>query len=271
MSYDNLFHGGKNLAGTLVNNHTQWRIQAENLLPDRNIFQNMATKFFPLGAIAESRDGRRWRYCEAGGTNLTKALINSGADGTANWVNEVQTYGVASAIGDKTIDVNMSTTATAGDFIDGYLVIQDGTGEGEMYIIKDNTTGVADATSGYDITIHIADEGGIRTATAITSEITVVKNLYKDVVVAATNAVAAPIGVNHVAVTANYFFWAQTRGPCAIVQDADTIVAGDAVMASQNTAGNVGLLDGGVTDVQVGRCMEVAASTETALIDLRLE
>jgi hypothetical protein len=270
MSYDNLFWGGNNLAGTSVPNHTQWRIQAENLLPDRNIFQNMATKFFPLGAIAESRDGRRWRYCEAGATNLTKCLLNQGAI-TTNWTNDVQTYGVASAIGDKTIDVNLAATATAGDFIDGYLVIQDLTGEGEMYLIKDNTTGVADATSGYDVTIHIADEGGIRTATAITTEITVVKNKYKDLLVAATNATAAIVGVNHVAVTANYFFWAQTRGPCAIIQDADTIVAGDPVQASQNTAGNVGLLDGGVTDVQVGRCMAIAASTETCLIDLTIE
>ena len=43
MSYDNLFWGDVDTP-----NHSQWRIKAENLLPDRDIWTPTATKYFTL-------------------------------------------------------------------------------------------------------------------------------------------------------------------------------------------------------------------------------
>lgn len=86
MSYDNLFHGSK-----AVPNNTQWRIRAESLLADRDIWHPTATKYFPLGAIAESRDGRRWRYCEEAGNALAIANVTQSAAETANWTYTAQT------------------------------------------------------------------------------------------------------------------------------------------------------------------------------------
>jgi len=268
MSYDNLFWGS-----SAVPNHTQWRIKAEKLHSDCDIFHATSTKKFPLGALAESRDGRKWRYCENGAVALTKALVNQSAAGTANWQDELQTNGNAAAIGDKIFTVTCASTASAHEFIDGYLTVEQGTGGDELYIIRDNDAGVANATSGYDIKCYIADAGGIRVATATTSNITLTKNKWKDVIVLPTDPTGARVGVNLVAVPANYFFWAQTRGPCPVTKDStDTIVVGDMVSAGHNVAGQCCLMDVAAEgDTLLGYCIRASANAETAIIDLCLE
>jgi len=268
MSFDNLFWGDIDTP-----NHSQWRIKAESLLADRDIFHATAIKYFPLGAIAETRDGRRFRYCEKDGTNsLTKTYLISGQDGNSNYYDQLQTYGTASVIGDKSVSVNLDTTAAAHLFIDGYMVVNQGTGYREMYTIKDNDVTVADADENYDCTIYIADQGGIRTAHATTANITIVQNKFKDVIVAAVDSVSVVIGVPLCTVAVNQFFWAQTRGPCPVaVDDTDTIVAGDYVMLSTSVAGTVALVDSSADDQLIGQCMEIAPVNETALIDLTIE
>ena len=267
MSYDNLFHGGNNRAGVEVPNHSQWRIKAESLLADRNIFTPHAVKAFPLGAIAEARDGRRWRYCENASVALTLALVNQHSAGIGGWQDEVQTNNPSlPTAGDKIVTVTATTTATAGDFIDGYLTIEDGTGESNLYLIKDNKTGVANATTGFDIVVEIADTGGIRTAYVAASELTLTKNKYKDIVLEA--GTGQVVGVNHTAVTADFFFWAQTRGPCAVLSASTIGVIGDAVMAASGTAV---ILGNAATDQIIGHVIRAAANTETAIIDLTIE
>lgn len=273
MSYDNLFWGGENLAGTAVDNHTQWRIKAENLLDDRDIWAATETKYFPLGAISESRDGRRWRYCFSGEA-LTKAKVIQGATTTGNWVDEIQTNGTVPTAGDKRVTVTAAATASASDFMDGYLCVEQGTGYDEMYIVKDNKAGTANATSGYDIVCEIADTGGIRTAWAITSNISLLINKYKDVIEADANVTATLVGVSLIEVADNRYFWAQTRGPCPVTcDDTDTIVVGDMVDVSADATipGAIGLADAAADDHVIGFCMRAAATSETAIIDLTIE
>jgi hypothetical protein len=274
MSYDNYFWGGLDKAGVNVPNHTQWRIKAESLLASRDIFQATTVKRFPLGAIAESRDGRRWRYCENGAVALTLALGNQSSVGVAGWQDEIQTNNTdLPSDGDKIVNVVTTTTATAADFIDGYMTIEQGTGSDSLYIIKDNKTGVANATSGFDISVEIADTGGIRTTYTVASNITLTKNKWKDTVVFPTNPTGPCTGINLVAVPANSFYWAQTRGPCPVIKDStDTIVVGDVVAIGANTAGQCCLSDAAAEgDTIIGYCMRAPANAETAIIDLTIE
>ena len=270
MSYDNLFWGD-----TDTPNHSQWRIKAENLLEDRNIFKATANKYFPLGAIAESRDGRRFRYSKNGAVALTKALVNQGAAGTSDWQDEIQTNNPSlPTAGDKVITVTMTATATKNQFIDGYLTVEQGTGYNEMYIIKGNKAGVANATSGYDIEIEIADAGGIRTAFAVTSNITVTLNKYDSVIEADADPTNVLTGVSLVDVTSGYYFWSQVKGPAPVTcDDTDTIVVGDMVDVSADATipGAIALADAAADDHIVGLCMRACATSETALIDLKIE
>jgi len=274
MSYDNLFWGN-----TDTPNHTQWKIKAESLLADRDIFHPTAKKYFPLGAIAESRDGRRWRYCENGGTALAKCLMGQGAVPTANWTEQTNTYGDAGAAKAKFVNINLTATAAAHDFIDGWLSMVDATPAaalGDLYLIKDNDVGVA-ATSGYTVKIYLADAGGLRNAITTATEMTVLKNLYKDIVVVPAGApTAIPVGVPAVIVAANYFYWAQTRGPASILIDTDNVAVGD-IVGEATTAGvdgAAGLIGDATDEPTWGWVMSEPTTAQTdqpAIVYLTLE
>lgn len=270
MSYDNLNNDS---------NNQQWRIAAESLYADRDIFHQTVDKKFPLGAIADSRDGRRWRYCKNGTSDLSKAMINQAAVETAGWTYIAQTNSPdVPAVGDKTVTVVTTTTVAAHALIDGYLYCPDGTGEGEMYIIKDNKVGTANATTGFDIVCEIADTGGIRTALAAASDLTLMLNKYSGAIVFPTDPTGPCIGVNGIAVTASYYFWSQTRGPCPILTAAstDTIIIGDEVAAGCVTAGAMALPDNAdgsaAGDTIIGYCMKApAAASDYGLVNLTIE
>lgn len=226
-----------------------------------------------LGMIYDTDDGRRFRYQKAGEA-LTIGLANQSATGTANWQNEVQTNSPSiPSVGDETITFTATATATKDAFVDAYLTVEDGVGEANMYIIKNNKAGVANATTGFDIVCEIADAGGIRTAWEAASELTITVNKYKDVIVFPTDPTGTATGVNLTAVADGSYFWGQTMGPCPCVKDStDTIIVGDECALGPNTAGQIGLMDAAVEgDVLAGYVMRASGSAETCLIDLRLE
>jgi len=271
MSYDNLFHGSQD-----VPNHSQWKIRAESLLADRDIWHPTATKKFPLGAIAESRDGRKWRYCENGAGTLVLGNVQQAAVETANWTYTAQTNTPDVWVdGDKSITVVSDTAFAVHDLIDGYVYVPDGTGEGNLYLVKDNKVSTSNASSGYDTIIEIADAGGIRTAIVAASDVTLWKNKYKDTIIFPTDPTGPCVGVCMTAVTANYFYWAQVKGYCPVLNASDTLVIGDRVCAGV-TEGCAALPDDDATadegDVVIGYCAKApVATSDYAIIDLTIE
>ncbi len=271
MSYDNLFWGSQD-----VPNNSQWSIRVESLLADRNIWTPTAAKKFPLSAIAESRDGRKWRYCENSAAILAIATLHQSVVETANWNYTAQTNTPAVPVaGDKIVTVVTDTTIAANELVDGYLYVPDGTGEGNMYTVKDNKASTANATSGFDTRIEIADTGGIRTAWVAASDITVWRNKYKDVLIFPTDPTGKCTGVSMTSIPASNFFWSQVKGPCPIVNGSETVVIGDLVAAGTNTAGAIGLPDGPATmegDTLIGHVLRAPVATgDFAIIDLNIE
>ena len=240
-----------------------------------HLFTPTADQKHPLAQILDLPDGRRFRYCKEGGNALSAAYCTQSAVGTANWQNQAQTNNPdVPAVGDVEVTITLAATATKDQFEGAWLTIEDGTGEGQAYLIESNKAGTDNATSGYDIVCQLADEGGIRIALAAATELTVTLNKYAEVVVFPTNPTGVATGVPLMAVPANYYFWAQTLGPCPVVVGAtDTIVVGDPVgIGTATTAGAACLLDVAADgDVLLGYVMHAASTGETALIDLHLE
>ncbi len=271
MSYDNLFHGSQD-----VPNHSQWRIRAESLLADRNIWTPTAEKKFPLGAIADARDGRRWRYQEEAGNALAIAVVCQAAAETTNWTYTAQTNSPTIPVaGDKIVTVVSDTAFVVHDLIDGNMYIPDGTGQGNMYTIKDNKVSTSNATSGFDTIIEVADTGGIRTAWVTASDITLWKNKYKDTIIFPTNPTGPSTGVTMTAITANYFFWGQVRGYCPVLTASDTLVVGDSANV-RVTAGAAALPVETATadenEVTIGYCVKAATATsDYSIINLTIE
>ncbi len=270
MSYDN-YHNGS----TTVPNQTQWRIKAESLLHDVNIWNPHDKKAFPLGAIAESRDGRKWRYqrCDAN-TALTLGLVNQSGAEVANHVDEPQTAGsgaVLASVGDKKITLLVQTAPTKDLWVDGIMWVENGTGEANMYIIKDHTLTT-------NPVVEIADEGGFRVATQTAStatDISILENPYARVIAFPTDPTGIATGVNHTAVAVSQYFWGQVHGPCAVIGSTDDMVTGDWVEVGGQAAGQISLHDDPTAfegSVQIGYAMRATTQdNETTLIFLTIE
>ncbi len=271
MSFDNQFHGSQD-----VPNNSQFKIAAEALYSDRDIWTPTVDKKFPLGALAHARDGRLWRYQEEAGNGLAIAVICQAAAANTDHEYEIQTNtpGVPVA-GDKIVNITTTVTIAANELVDGYFYVADGTGQGNMYTIKDNKASTANATLGFDTRVEIADTGGIRTAWVAGSDITIWKNKYKDTIIFPTDPTGPATGVTMTAITASYFFWGQVKGYCPVLNGSETVVIGDVVAAGINTAGAVGLPDGPATmegDVYIGYVAKASAATaDYAVIDLNIE
>jgi len=231
------------------------------------LFTASATQQHALGRRCELADGRKFRYCKNGAVALTSGLMVQAKPPVAELSNQVQTnYGAAVGATKFSILLTTGNGVTANSLAGGTLIVQDGDGEANAYTIKGN----AWITSDTVLEVELYD--AIRVATAATSELTIIQNIYKDVIVTPTTITAVTIGVPNCDVAANYYFWAQTAGLCPMVVDAaDTLVVGQPAgyPGTPGTAGAVGVPD--VTDHVWGSVVYVGAAGETALIKLNLE
>ncbi len=242
-----------------------------NAVPDTYIYSSTADQKYALGTILDLVDGRRFRYAQAGGTALAIALMCQSAATQSQWVIQIQT-GKAGVIGDTDYDALITTGSTfvVNDWDGGYFVVSEGAGElGNMYGIAAHT--VNDTTP----TITIADPGGLRVAISATSEISIMMEPRKKVIVVPAGAgTMRPVGVPLVAIGINEYGWLQTRGPCPMTRDTtDALVLGNRAgePATGANAGTVGLLESDGTAVPYGYVVTASSDDETAIIDLTLE
>lgn len=240
------------------------------LIAENDQYNDTTDQKYMLGLKYSTSDGRIYRYVENGGTALTAGLMVQQAVVDSDWDDVVQTTGTAAAIGDTEIVVAVGALPTANDWDNGWLVILDGTGVKQAYNIKSHNV----PDSGILVKVKIADEGGIRIATATTSEITIIKNIYKDVIVhPVTTATGMALGVPNGDIAANSFGFIQTRGPVGMIVDtSDTLTVGTpvGVPATSAVAGACDVrqstfAEWGVTTTAIGE------ADGTALINLTLE
>jgi len=201
--------------------------------PDDSILQSFPpdpltqsiTQQFPLGTKLIQGE-RVWRYTKNAANAITvvgnifqsAASVNVGADyDIVVAASEGETYAIGSH--DITLtshgDYDLDPWATADAGKEGYVYVNGGTGIGQCRKIKAHE---AAATTGtFIVTVYEPWKVAI---IAGDSECGLAENPYKNVVVAAAGLTAPPIGVNTIALTASYYFWAQSGGPCAVTAHA---------------------------------------------------
>ncbi len=187
-----------------------------------NPFAESSTQLFPLGTKLIQGE-RVWRYCKNSSAALTIAgsLLQGPTSVHASAEDDIviaASTGEAYAIGSydvtitSTADIDVAPWSTKDGGKEGYIYINGGTGIGQMRKIKAHealvTTGVAKFTvyEPWAVALIAAD-----------SECGLVENPYHNVIVAAAVTTGVPLGVNPIAVTASYYFWAQTGGPAAAI------------------------------------------------------
>jgi hypothetical protein len=212
-----------------------------NAEPKQSIYEQSIDAQYLLGTKLQYSDGREYRYARAGAVALVKSLMTQGAVADADLNAEDQTANFP-VVGDTTITVEIGTGVALAGGIDalagGTLTVNAGSDVGSIYYITGSHIGTTDTNMSLTI------DSPIRTTWTTSSNITLMQNLWYDTLVFATTTVSMATGVPLIAVDINYYYWSQTKGPCAIICDAtESIAIGGKVgaPASMGTAGQVGL------------------------------
>jgi hypothetical protein len=196
-----------------------------------------------LGTKMELPDGRVFYYAK----NSSAAITNAGkiVDGIAAVANHDMDVAATAAhsAGDTTISIEVPTTdLTANQYKDGYLICNDGPGQGEVYRIKSHPA--HDASDDNTVIMTLDDEDGIVTALTTSSLFGLVYNPYTDVKIIDGDGTmtTGPLGVTCMPVTASYYCWIQTSGVASVLSGAVVAIVGDAIGVSQ-ASGESGAFD----------------------------
>jgi len=228
-------------------------------------FSESATKLFPLGSKLEYGD-RKFRYAHiynGGGVAAGVTLENIAA--TAHH-RDVAVAAAASA-GAKSITVTLGATAATADYYnEGYIHINDVTGQGQLLRIKDHPA--ADASATLVLTLY----DPLKTAITTSSKADLISSNYKSINTASNTPVGVIVGVSTIAMTANYYGWVQTSGPCSVLTSG-TLVLGHAAVRSDTTAGAIEPNDSSTDgeNTQIGQVLVVNSDTDNSVINLNIE
>lgn len=229
-----------------------------------------STKKTDLGTPVPFLDGRIFRYakCNAG-TGITKGHMAESPTVVANESSITQTAMTnaisGASIGAKVIKVLLTAAIAANLYEDGYLTIESSTGLGQCFRIKSNKAGGGAVATPCELTLY----DPLVVALSATSVISLTKNKYANVVVCPSTPVGVPIGVPLITVTAGKYFWAQTRGCCAL-EVATMLTIGRNVGPSG--AGHCAYISGtSANKARYGVALQTATAAAYGLVDLMLE
>lgn len=227
----------------------------------QSLFSSSSDQAHQLGTKAVSPDGRVFRYVKAGAVALVPGKLQQGPAIVANHQNIA--VAVAASAGATSVTVTLgATAATADQYANGFLVINDVAGEGHTYKIKSHPA----ASSSASLTLTLEDP--IVVALTTSSEACLIANQYNGVVVAPTTPTGPDVGVAIYPVGVSEFGWIQTRGAVSCLSDG-TPAAGSMLSRSNAVAGAVetGVLAQGF----VGNALQAGVDTEYRAIYLQLD
>jgi hypothetical protein len=207
------------------NEYKESRVGYGIIKPAQGIYEESATQKAEIGFRLLVGD-RVFRYAYAGGTALAAGKLMTSAQLPAEVNKAVEADAAAG-----TYEVTVTTSAAQLYLAEGYMVVNDDAGEGLSYRIKSSAANADTATS-TDIVLY----DPIVTALTTSSEVELYGSPYYDLDLSAdvTDHIS---GIPPIPVTANYYFWLQTWGPCGCLVG-NTTAAGD-LLVPHTTDGSV--------------------------------
>lgn len=223
----------------------------------------------PLGSPVEVRDGRRFRWCKAGASDLVAGnTIQSAAFLTNHTVMAVATPSatLGGRLGDTFVSVTPgATTGAANLYAEGFASISITPGLGYTYKVSSHLA-IASSTA-FIINLDPADP--IQVALTSSSKVDLIHNPYQNVIqFPVTTATGALVGVAGYIVSASQNGWLQTWGPCAVLNKGTTGV-GLMVGAPGSVAGGVVIFAAATTSL-VGNMMQTGVDASCNLVNLRI-
>lgn len=222
---------------------------------------------FPIGSIWRNR-GKTFLYSHAGAAALVVGdLIQSAAFGGSAATIQHDLTPSAAAIGAVEVSVTTDTDAvTINQFGGGEFAITDGDAAaamGDMYEILSHPAGAAGAI------VFTLTEALVRAITT-NSRISIIKNIYEDVIqapVTTPTGVVVGIAVSPVAIAG--YGWLQTYGISNVLVKT-ALTAGTNVLRDVIAAGSVCVDDGALATEKVGYTGWVGDTTDSGFVFLTI-
>lgn len=233
------------------------------VLSASDITEVTSDKLHALGTVGQTVDGRKFRYAKAGATLLAAGKLAVAADADANVVNVAVT--AAAAIGSKEVKLTAGGAIAADAYADGFLQVNDATGEGHTYRVVGNTAGTAG--NSYAVIVKLAQPIQVALV-ASTSEVSLYKNELDGLVISATDQADLPVGVPVVAIAASSYGWVQTYGMAAVLAD-EAVTRGQTVTIGTGVAGAVEAADL-IGEPAIGIAAQALVDTEYSPVFLTL-
>ena len=188
-----------------------------------------------LGTRGTTPDGRVFYYAKNGSSAITTAgmIVDAGTALTVN-AHDMDVPANANSAGATALSVEVPTTdLTKDQYKDGYIIFNDGPGEGEVYRIKSHPA--HDASDDNTVIITIDEPDGIRTALTTSSLFGLIVNPYSAIKVIDGDGTmeTGALGVTTIPVTASYYCWIQTAGIGSVAIGAVVGIVGDGLQISQ--------------------------------------
>jgi hypothetical protein len=196
-----------------------------------NFYTSSATQEFPLGTKGVAEDGRVYRYCKAGASNLVAGNV---IQSPAIVPNHLAATAPVVAAGATSFTFTPGATAgTVNQYAEGFLSVDTTPGNGYTYGIQDH----AAFGSSTAFTLNLRKDDPIQVALTTSSRLGLLANPYNGVIqMPITTATGSLVGVASYIITAAQYGWIQTAG-IASVLIAGTPALGAAVMAPGAAAG----------------------------------
>lgn len=223
-----------------------------------------AIKLHKLGTVAETADGRVFRYSLAGATNLAAGLVNTSTAKVANHTNNA--VSIAAPVGQRFVSITLAgnTATTQDQYLEGHLVINDAAGVGCAYSIAGVPVIVGSGTGVIQLNEAVA------TALTTSSKASLAYSPYGLAIVGASAAALFSNGTNNVAVTASNYYWSQTGGIASVLSDG---VIGKGSQAILSASVNGALVVEGTSAVtqRIGVAPDATVDTKYYPVFLTLE
>lgn len=220
-----------------------------NTITFQETLQTSTAPAFKVGQRAMTPDGRSWLYVKAD-TALAKGSVAVPDGVTA--VDNVSSS--SDALGRKVYITKASAGWTVGKYAEGWVVVDDGTGVGQMGKIKTNT---AD-------TLELYPEFALATALSSTDSDITIRTPFLVDKSAVTDKLQSAQGIAQVAFAAADFGWILTRGVGTVLAG-EVLVVGADFVTGDDTTGQVvkGTTAKGAFDEQpLGYCLVANASAD---------
>ena len=211
-----------------------------------------------LNSQGQTPDGRVWEYMKATEAISQYMIVSNPAN------TDVDT--VSSSTNDRSQIVYITEASagwTAGDYQDHWILVDDGTGEGQLGKVKDNT---AD-------TLELYPEFAFGTAMAVTDSDIVIRHYPDAEKIAITTLVTPPKGVAQIAFASADYGWFLKRGVGGVLAG-EVITINTSLTPGDDTEGTAEIGDtakGLFDEAYIGRCL-IANTTadKAALVEVNI-